>query len=309
MLGEVTSRDGTTIAHRRYGSRGAGVIMVHGGAQAAQNLHRLAEALADEFIVYVVDRRGRGRSGPAGDHYGLATERADLEALIEHTDAVYLFGLSSGGIIVLSTALATPSVRRLAVYEPPLSVNHSTPIGWLPRYEQELARGDLGAAAVTAMRGTRTAGFALRLVPRRVMTAALNAAALNAAARPGPARPRRRRPILRAILWPLRRAAAARGPSEPAEVALRDLVPTMRYDARVVQDSDGTLDDYAALDRPVLLLGGSRSTSYLTRTLDSLQRVLPRATRVELPRVGHTAPDNTGQPLRVAAELRQFFTE
>ncbi len=83
----------------------------------------------------------------------------------------------------------------------------------------------------------------------------------------------------------------------------------MRYDAQLVIDSEGTLNDYAALTMPVLLLGGSRSASYLSRTLDALQRVLPNVTRVELSSIGHTAPDNTGDPLRVADQLRGFFSD
>jgi alpha-beta hydrolase superfamily lysophospholipase len=313
--GEVASPDGTRIGYRRYGARGPGVVLVHGGGQAAQNLHRLAGALAGTFTVYVPDRRGRGRSGSPGDHYGLAAERDDLAALVSRSGAVHLFGLSSGGIIVLSAARVVPGIRSVAVYEPPLSVNHSTPLGWLPRYERELARGNLGAAAVTAMRGTRSAGLALRLVPRPVITATLNAATRSRRdSIPGPAAagtPPGRPAAARILLWPLRRAASrtgAAGHSPEAEVPLRTLVPTMRYDAQLVAESEATLGDYSTLTVPVLLLGGSRSAGYLSRTLGALQRVLPNVTRIELPRVGHTAADNTGEPLRVADELRRFFT-
>jgi pimeloyl-ACP methyl ester carboxylesterase len=290
------------------------VILVHGGGQAAQNLHCLAEALADQFTVYVPDRRGRGRSGPPGEHYGLAAESDDLAALVGATGALHLFGLSSGGIVVLSAARTMPGIRSVAVYEPPLSTNHSTPLGWLPRYERELAAGHLGAAAVTAMRGTRTAGPALRLVPRPVVTAALNAATRsrgdNSADPVASGMSPRRRAVVRILLWPLRRAASRAGTAGPRpaeEVPLRALVPTMRYDAQLVAESEGTLGSYARLTLPVLLLGGSRSARYLSRTLDGLQRVLPNVTRIELPRAGHTAPDNTGEPSRVADELRRFF--
>jgi pimeloyl-ACP methyl ester carboxylesterase len=70
----VTSRDGTTISYRRLG-HGPGIVAVHGGAQAAQNLMDLATALAESFSVYVPDRRGRGLSGPPGDSYGLILQR------------------------------------------------------------------------------------------------------------------------------------------------------------------------------------------------------------------------------------------
>ena len=48
----MTSRDGTTIGYRQLG-HGPGVIAVHGGMQAAQNLMKLALALADSFTVYL----------------------------------------------------------------------------------------------------------------------------------------------------------------------------------------------------------------------------------------------------------------
>lgn len=64
---------------------------------------------------------------------------------------------------------------------------------------------------------------------------------------------------------------------------------------------------FAALSCDVLLLGGSRSARDLRASLDGLAAVLPRAKKVVLGGVGHTAADNSSQPQRVAAELRAFF--
>ncbi len=310
VSGETTAPGGSRVAYRRYGTGGPKVILVHGGVQAAQNLHLLAGALSDQFVAYVPDRRGRGRSGPPGDRYGLAAERDDLAALVRHSNATRLFGLSPGGIIVLSAARILPDVVRVAAYEPPPSIDHSTPLGWLPRYERELARDDLAAAAVTAMRGTRTASLAVRLAPRRLLTAVLKAAIVPRRDTGRPTGTTWRATAARFLLWPLRRAApgaGSTGRSRAEEVSLRALIPTMRHDAQLVAESEGTLEDYRALTAPVLLLGGTRSARYLRRTLDSLQRVLPDVTRVGLPGAGHTAPDNRGEPLRVAGVLRQFF--
>src|SRR5215468_4744406 len=96
--GSVISADGTTIGYRQYG-HGPGLILVHGGMQASQNFTRLAEALADSFTVYVPDRRGRGMSGPHGEHYNLSKEVEDMAAIIEQTDTHNIFGLSSGAIV------------------------------------------------------------------------------------------------------------------------------------------------------------------------------------------------------------------
>src|ERR1700749_1093571 len=144
--GSVTSCDGTTIGYRRLG-HGPGLIAVHGGMQAAQNLMKLAMALADSFTVYLPDRRGRGLSGPPGSHYSLTAECEDIDALAQATAARNIFGLSSGPIIALRAALVLPAIDKAALYEPPLSVSGSTPTGWLARYDREVAKGALGSAA------------------------------------------------------------------------------------------------------------------------------------------------------------------
>jgi pimeloyl-ACP methyl ester carboxylesterase len=181
--GSVTSRDGTTIGYRRLG-HGPGLIAVHGGMQAAQNLMKLAVALADSFTVYLPDRRGRGLSGPPGSHYSLAAECEDINALAQATGARHIFGLSSGAIIALQAALVLPAIGKAALYEPPLSVSGSTPTGWVARYDREVARGMLGSAVITAARGTQTAPPVLRFVPRIAVALPLNAALRRGA--PGP---------------------------------------------------------------------------------------------------------------------------
>jgi pimeloyl-ACP methyl ester carboxylesterase len=319
VTGTVTSRDGTVIGYRQVG-QGPGIIMLHGGMQAAQNLMRLAGALADGFTVYVPDRRGRGLSGPPGDHYSIATECADVDALARASGAASLFGLSSGAIIALQAALTLPAVRRVAVYEPPLAVDHSAPSGWVARYDREVAAGRLGSAAITVIRGTQTAPLLLRLAPRALLEVPLNLAARSGANR-GHAEWRSglashnasRQAILRLLLWPVRKAAsrnASQGPTAtgPGDVPLRELVPTMHYDIQLAAGSQGRLPAFSAIPAEVLLLGGSKSPAYLKTALDALARVLPHARRIEFAGCGHLAPDNSGQPERVARELRAFFT-
>src|SRR2546428_603581 len=114
----VTSKDGTTIGYRQMG-QGPGLILVHGGMQASQNLMKLATALADAYTVYVPDRRGRGLSGPYGDNYNIQKAVEDIQALLNKTEAHNVFGLSAGAIISLQSALILPNIRKLAIYEPP----------------------------------------------------------------------------------------------------------------------------------------------------------------------------------------------
>ncbi len=141
-----------------------------------------------------------------------------------------------------------------------------------------MAAGRLAAALVTIMKGTadRTP---LRLIPRFLLVAALSVALRQTEGKPVPA----------------------------GVVSPRDLIPTMHYDARTVLDAAGPLDRFAGLSCEVLLLGGSKSARSLTAALDGLGATLPRARRVTLSGVGHTAADNGGRPELVAAELRAFF--
>jgi hypothetical protein len=88
----------------------------------------------------------------------------------------------------------------------------------------------------------------------------------------------------------------------------RELISTVPYDAQTVNAAAGALERFGALSCEILLLGGSRSARNLTASLDGLSRVLPDARRVVLHGAGHTAPDNSQKPDRVAAELHRFFS-
>lgn len=313
--GLVTSRDGTVISYRRLG-HGPGLIAVHGGMSAAQNLMKLAAALADSFTVYLPDRRGRGQSGPPGDRYSIASECDDISALAQASGARNIFGHSSGAIIALQAALVLPVIDKAALYEPPLSVNGSTPTGWAARYEREVAEGKLASAAITAARGTKTARPLLRFTPRIALELPLNAALrmqdrTTGAGSPAGESPGRRTALV-TLLWPLRKAAqrshAGRRPAAALDdVPFRELVPAQHYDTQLALDSEGTLRTFAATSAEVLLLGGSKSPAYLKTSLSALAGVLPRVQRIEFPGYDHLAPDNSGHPDRVARELRQFF--
>ena len=140
--GSVTSRDGTVIAYRQLG-RGRGLLLVHGGMQASQNFMRLGTALADAFTLYIPDRRGRGLSGPHGDRYSITKECEDIDALVSGCCVQNVFGLSSGALISLQAALTLPAIKKVALYEPPLSIDHSSPIAWITRFDREIAQGKL----------------------------------------------------------------------------------------------------------------------------------------------------------------------
>jgi pimeloyl-ACP methyl ester carboxylesterase len=279
ILDHVTSADGTIIGYRQIGS-GPGLILVHGGMMSSQNFTKLAQGLSDTFTVYVPDRRGRGLSGPHGNDYCLARESEDIQALINQTGAQNIFGLSSGAIISLQAALDAASIQKVALYEPPFSVNGSAPTFWLPRFEDEIAKGDFAAAMITVIKGTGDSSLFTNL-PRFMVV-----------------------PFMRFAVEADEKEAKGND-----NVPIKTLIATMHFDPQLILEMEGKLERFRALSstKSVLLLGGSKSQGYLKVALDALSTILPTVKRVELKGLGHTAANNDDQPERIAQELRRFF--
>ena len=99
----VASRDGTEIGYYTTG-QGPAVVVLHGSMESARSHTLFAEALADEFTVYLPDRRGRGLSGPHRPDHNVRTEIEDLEAVLDAAGAQRAFGVSAGGAVVLEAA-------------------------------------------------------------------------------------------------------------------------------------------------------------------------------------------------------------
>ncbi|WP_274650917.1 alpha/beta fold hydrolase [Paenibacillus humicola] len=135
----VISPDGTEIAYRTIG-RGPALVIVHGTFRAAVHYEQLARLLSDTFTVCIMDRRGRGGSGPMDADYSFRREREDLAAVLAQTSAELVFGHSLGGLIALEAAAALP-LRQIAIYEPPITA-HMVPTGWIAEFEKALAEQD-----------------------------------------------------------------------------------------------------------------------------------------------------------------------
>ncbi len=124
-----TSANGATIGYRTVGS-GPAVIVIPGVLSIAADFDTFADVVAESFTVHTLERRGRGGSGPQDSEYCMAIEREDVIALQKKTHATFLFGHSYGGLIALETARDNALVKKVAVYEPGISVNGSIPTTW-----------------------------------------------------------------------------------------------------------------------------------------------------------------------------------
>jgi hypothetical protein len=147
----------------------------------------------------------------------------------------------------------------------------------LARFDDEIARGKLADAMVTFLRGLQ-ASPVFEVLPRFVLV-----------------------PVVTLIM----KGEAKR--LQEGDVPLWKILPTVHYDVQLVIETENTLDTFRPVSVEVLLLGGSRSQSFLRSALDALAAALPRAQRVEFNGLHHLGADNSGKPETVAATLRRFF--
>ncbi|MET7323477.1 alpha/beta hydrolase [Streptomyces sp. NPDC005549] len=152
----TVSRDGTRIAYERSG-RGPAVVLVSGAMSTGATTAPLAAELSGRFDVTVYDRRGRGESGDTAP-YAVEREIEDLAALIEAVGGeASLYGMSSGGALVLRAAASGLPVRRVAVYEVPYSMDDAAvraAAEYTERLTEVLGQGRRGDAVELFLRQT-----------------------------------------------------------------------------------------------------------------------------------------------------------
>ena len=278
ITGSVTSNDGTIIGYRQMG-QGPGVVVVHGTMSSGQTHTQLGEAMASAFTVYLLDRRGRGLSGPGGDDYSLQMEVEDLDAVLARTGARNVFAVSSGAIVTLQHALTRPVIRKAAIFEPPLLLPSAAEL--MARNDREIGEGNITAALVTGMVGAQMGPPIMRAMPRWLLERLTNMM-----------------------------MSGEDKKAKADDVTFRKLAPTMRYDGRLILEVGRRLEPFRAVQADVLLIGGSKSPAYLREGHDALEKILPHVRRIELPGLDHAASwnrDRGGKPQQVAAELRRFF--
>src|SRR5947208_3199986 len=115
--GIARSRDGTAVAYETLGA-GEGLLVVGGAWRSGRDYLPFARALAPDFEVHVIDRRGRGRSGLQGRDYTIEREFEDVFAVQARTGAAIVFGHSYGGLIALEAARRSTVFSDVVVYEP-----------------------------------------------------------------------------------------------------------------------------------------------------------------------------------------------
>jgi pimeloyl-ACP methyl ester carboxylesterase len=251
----VTSSDGTVIAYTSTGA-GPGLILVPGALAVAADFAPLADALSDAFAVHVIERRGRGDSGPQGEDYSITRECEDLRAVRSATGAALIFGHSFGGLVTLEEAIGDSGVRHLAVYEPGVSIDGSVPIGWAERCGAELDAGKPLDAFVTFVQGVnpQSAGRAPRSMLKMILRFAIRGA--------------------------------------EREQKFRLLRGTIREHAEAAR-LDGTAQRYQQISARILLISGADRAGH--RPAHALAESLPTARMLSLKKCDHFAPEKRPQ--------------
>jgi pimeloyl-ACP methyl ester carboxylesterase len=265
----VFSQDGAKISYLTLGS-GSSVLVIPGALSMATDYAAFASALAEHFTVHIIERRGRGLSSPQGDDYSILKEREDVLALQQKTGASFLVGHSFGGLVALEVARNNPSLTKLAVYEPGISIDGSIPVSWIPGYEKKLAEKKYVDAFIEFVRGMNpeSAGKTPPWLIKRLLPLFLSS--------------RERKQILSLLQENLR---------EHKEVARLD----------------NSYENYREISAGVLLMyGGKGHTAQRDMRLKQLAAVIPRSETKEFPKLDHFGIDKKA-PREVAKLVNAYF--
>ncbi len=265
----VFSQDGTRISYLTVGS-GPSVIVIPGTLFMATDYAAFARALAEHFTVHTIERRGRGESGPQGDDYSITKECEDVLALQQKTGASFVVGHSFGGFVALEAARHNPTLIKIAVYEPGVSIDGSIPMDWMPGFEKKLAENKYLDAFVE---------LSLSVGPRRA---------------------RKTPPWLMKLLMVLFMSIQER---KQRLGLLHECLREHQEQARL----DNRYEHYREIEASVLLMyGGKSDLPQVHPALERLAAVLPQSETQAFPRLDHFGIDKKA-PREVARAVGAYF--
>jgi pimeloyl-ACP methyl ester carboxylesterase len=181
-------------------------------------------------------------------------------------------GHSYGGLVALEAGRDNQGLRKIAVYEPGVSIDGSMPVGWMPRYERELAEGRKVDALVDFT--LADAHPPIDRTPRHLMKLAMLLVLV--------------RPQYRRMLG---------------------LLPQNLREWREIARLDGSYGSYREITAGVLLMYGGKSNS---RAADLVAERLPQMVAdcetVELPRLDHFGIERTAANEVAPAVIGYFLT-
>lgn len=118
--GDVVA-NGTRLHYYRTGGKKTAMVLLHGVTDDGLCWSPVADALADQFDVVMVDLRGHGKSDAPEDGYTLTVMADDVAALINDLGLIkpIIMGHSMGAITTMTLAGLYPDIARAIVLEDP----------------------------------------------------------------------------------------------------------------------------------------------------------------------------------------------
>lgn len=267
----VVAEDGTIIGWHSLGE-GPGLIIVGGVLSTGLDYIDLGNALSDSFTVHLFDRRGRGLSGPQRPGHSIDDECNDLLAVTAATKAKYVFGHSFGGLVALETSTRAAVFDKTIVYEPGVPIPDGLRLEWLDDYERHLRGGDRRAAFTIMVRGAGFAPPQLNKMPFRCARFVLRLA-------------------VRGTRW----------------ATMEPLLDTNLVEHRIIESLATTgIERFRSIARPVVVLGGDQSPSFVARTASLLHATIANSTVETLATLDHAAPQEHATP--IAEAIRRHLT-
>ncbi len=176
-----------------------------------------------------------------------------------------MFSVSIGGLIALEAARVGAGIRQLALYEPAIlsAAEKDRYAGWVPRFDEEISRGQVAAALITSMFGCGgLAPPAFKIMPRRLLEGMTQCGHEK---RGPPGRP-------------------------PATPPCGRVAPTLRYEGLLLAETAGTVSRYAGVAADVLLMGGDlKRPAFLRPAFDAFASTLPHHRQAFFPGLDHGA--------------------
>ncbi len=255
----------TLLPYVREAGRGPPVLCLHSNASNSGQWRALMDRLSPTHRVLAADAYGAGRS-PQWPHdraLTLADEAALLgPVFVSVGEPVVLVGHSYGAAVALLAAIANPDgIKALALYEPPLGA-------WIDADSPPPNQADgLRAAAADA-------------------ATAVDAGHCEAGAE-------------RFIDYWMGDGSWARMPASRQAPIAASVVHVRRW-AHALFSEPTPISALAALDLPVLLMSGGRSTPAAHAVTRLLAAALPKAERLDFATLGHMAPVTDPEPVNDA---------
>lgn len=267
-----TAQDGVELTCEKVGS-GPALVVVYGVGRTAYHCRALAIRLGETFTVYVLERRGHGINSVRDDAtYSLDVECNDVITVLKETGAEYICGYSYGGLIALEAAYKYP-LKRVAVYDPGVTLTVPLPTEWLPSFEKAVTKHRAVTANALILKGLGTGG-PLSDAPLLLIKTILGAMAL---------------------------------PGGESWKESKRVLSTVATEIRILKANHEHGRIYASLETPTLILYGEQSPTFLQQAARDLAATLPNAQMQGMPGLMHHSVEESDSG--VADAIKDFMIE